>query len=783
MMKRPLFTRFATFLLLLWLFGILIAGARQLSITVDEPFHIAVGYAILARGQEAFWILPSYGHPPLLSTLEAALLFLEKPHIPVEQLNGWQVQTTDYLEAFYPYLRPLERTELIARVPVIWLTVLLAAITYRWGKELGNSYTGLVGMGMLCFDPTLLAHGRLATTDAGTIMWGTASLYVLWRWMKRPSLSKAALVGGLLGLTSLSKVSGLIWVGTSALLVLYAGVRDHPNRGRRMYQGLLIGLIAFLVLWAGYGFNWGPVLGLPGTYPAPEHWNEMIVQKTSITGQPIFALGRRGVGHWWWYFPLAFLIKNPIPLQIGVLTACIVIIRKPLPLDDLIFLIFFPFLYALISVTQGMNIGYRHLLPLHISFYLLVGIGSLSLIRSGRTWRVAAAVLSTWYILGTVSCFPFEIAYFNEWVGGSRNGHLYLADSNLDWGQGYKALYRYWKEHPGPKMKIAPFSPFSRPEDYGISDYEPYPPLPPRKDSSPPSPFHPLPGRYAISISRLQVDEAYNWFRQIEPVAEVGYSFFVYDVSHPPLKWVSQCITPAIPLSDASITTGFGQQDLRRTEFDCTSGWIYPYGGAEPGVYGFHSALMAERKSGLSLLPSSPIPRDSFMARRLQHARLSLNMQRFTAEFPAFVLYEMYSKPMIPAQENVRCELIPPILLEGPLLFLGASVFQDRKGIEAETWWQVTEGPITRPLSIMAHLLDPAGRTLSVADGLGVSPVFWLPGDLIVQRHRLPIPPDAPPGEYTLATGAYWLDTMERWPVISEGQPTDQILIRFSCTR
>jgi len=87
----------------------------------------------------------------------------------------------------------------------------------------------------------------------------------------------------------------------------------------------------------------------------------------------------------------------------------------------------------------------------------------------------------------------------------------------------------------------------------------------------------------------------------------------------------------------------------------------------------------------------------------------------------------------------------------------------DRDGLEVETWWQVTDGPITRPFSVMAHLLDPDGVVLGTADGLGVSPLVLAPGDVVVQRHRFSRPEAG--GALWLRTGVYWLDTMARWPV------------------
>ena len=97
-----------------------------------------------------------------------------------------------------------------------------------------------------------------------------------------------------------------------------------------------------------------------------------------------------------------------------------------------------------------------------------------------------------------------------------------------------------------------------------------------------------------------------------------------------------------------------------------------------------------------------------------------------------------------------------------------------------ETWWMVTGDPIIRPFSIMAHLVSSNGETMGEADGLGVSPLTVAAGDVVVQRHRFPRPPDG--AAVWLLTGAYWLDTMERWPVA--GVPgTDALLIRLEVDR
>ena len=58
---------------------------------------------------------------------------------------------------------------------------------------------------------------------------------------------------------------------------------------------------------------------------------------------------------------------------------------------------------------------------------------------------------------------------------------------------------------------------------------------------------------------------------------------------------------------------------------------------------------------------------------------------------------------------------------------------------------------------------------------MAVSPVELFPGDILVQRHRF----DGVTGEeFLLRTGAYWLDTMERWGIMMDGKRAgDQILL------
>ena len=782
----------SSIVLLLILFTLLAVGSRQVSITTDEMFNVAQGYAFLARGEEAFWMFPLSGQPHLLEIMEAALPYLTNPDIAVERLAGWGVWLRPFVEDFAfqmfrveraqmgwfrfdpPLNRPtattygVEQTEMVARMPMMFLTVLLGAIIFRWSKELWGPKTGLLALLTLTFDPTLLAHGRLSGTDVGTVVLGTAALYTTWRWMERPAWRWALGTGMLLGLTMLAKASGVLWAAAVGLIVIgnVAFRRKEGQCARLLLQGAAAGALSILLIWAGYGFTLGYVRDFPIPLPAPVHWEELLFQSLGANERWVFALGMCKHGRWWWYFPLAFLIKNPLPFLLSMVMGIVALFRRPLVPRRALTLGLFPILYTVVAIKWGMNIGYRHMLPIHPFLYLLVAAGLSSQVWAGTRWRRWLVVaLSAWLAVETMWVFPNEIAYFNQLVGGTEGGYHYLADSNVEWGQSSHVLYAYAQAHPA--VQIAP----------------------------PASRFLPPPGEYVVNASQLQGTNisdpyAYEWFRHREPSTTLHDTLLVYDVPPHEVTWIAQCTIPAAPLDDTTIAEEIGLDDLRETGFDCTQSWLYPSGGAGMGIYALHYALVEE--PGLcfpSFLRCSPSPDDPFVVRRLAQAHLSFEHEMAAQEFPAFLLYEtpptfvtpsvstpFYAAPAetSPADLLDSAPMSGTASLDGRLAFLGVAVYPDEEGLDVETWWEVTTGPITRPVSIMAHLLTERGEVLDVGDGFGVPPLYLRTGDIFVQRHRFSSPVEGT--VLWLRTGVYWLDTMERWSMT--GTPSaDAILV------
>jgi len=920
----------AVILLLLLMFAQLAFGSRQLSLTSDEPAHLGGGYTYLVSGET--WQVPSRGHPPLINAWEALPVVLGAPHIPVRSLPNWgTIALPPYFRALLPLLGPVERLEVAGRVPVMLLGVLLGGLVFRWGADLFGYKGGLLALALMAFDPTMLAHAQLATTDLGVTLLGFATFFLAWRSLRsvvgarfpRPAPWWDVAIGLLCGATMAAKVSGLMWVGLAVGTIFVVEILRSP--GSSLYRlwavfrrSAVILLVAFFFLWWMYGFRIGSVR--VGTYvltvPAPDHWEALVRQFGSTSSRLMFLAGetRYGAG-WWWYFPFAFLIKNPIPLLvvwIGAFVLALARRRYGTPADlraslrtgdgtsadlraslrtdgtpadlrrthdqcppllrtgdgpsadlraslrtggtpaelgaetaslrwtegqgltvlDYVFLLGFPAVYVAVAMYSMMNIGYRHLLPIHPFLYVFAaqwavgwldgsesaGMGAVTArLRWGarlrnRGYKALWLVLGVWYVIGTVRVFPHYLAYFNELVGGPGNGYRYLVDSNLDWGQGFKALRDELETLDVlPPLRLG-HTWYAGPELYGVQ-YEPIPPLGDDFSVVFSPRFDPPPGTYVLGATLLQRGsgdiEQYEWFRHREPVAQPGYALFVYRVEphEPPATWIAQCTQPAAPLSGDLIAGEFYAQPLRQVYFDCTQSWVYPEGGEASGWYALHDDVLLEEAED---------KREAFLEAHLGQARLSYVHHQSDGMAPAFHLYEwaggmqagmpptadgrgtsgrsvdatsggdcggtVYVAPpgMSPRQVAAEGPAVPaPLALDGPLRFLGYRVLEaEARAVSVETWWEVVdaEGAAGRPLSIMAHLVDGEGREIGVADGLGVPVEMWQAGDGIVQRHRFAL--DTAAGEMWLRTGVYWLDTLERQMVTGPGGTTgDHILI------
>ncbi len=764
-MKPVRFYWLAAFLLVI-LWALALFAARSTSMVIDEGMHLASGYSILRTGD--YRLVEE--HPPL-AKLWASLPLLFVPDLPdPRQLPAWEATLRDLTESV-PLLtvaqqtitsyQPVDRLIFPARAMTALLGLLLGATVYRWTADLEERGAGVLSLFLLALDPNILAHASVAGTDLGAATMAALALFLFARWLRQPTVARWLAAGLALGLALGTKTSAVLLVPTAFLLGLLA----RPRR-----WSAIVGLfgLAGLTLWALYGFEFGPIPGTDILAPAPSHAIPFLRLRRHIAdGHPAFLLGENRTHGWWYYFPVAFVLKTPLPTQLLLMIALILAVptlfRHPMDTSRLVGrwgpVVVFPLLYGVTTLASPLNIGYRHLLPVLPFLFILAGRGVRNTEYGVHAYPVLRIPLLAWLLIGTLRVAPHYLAYFNELAGGPDNGWRYLADSNTDWGQGYRDLARFQQERGLERVYLSAFLPTYDPALYGVR-YEPLTPMWGNTPAIFPSRFNPPPGDYVISTTTLDgiplVDpEMYDWFRKREPDARIAHVLFYYRVppQEPAPEWVAQCAAPLAPLPPEAVAEGFGRNDLRRVEFDCTQAWLYPGGGTSAGWYVLRRDTSMETP---------------FIRAHLTPARLSYEQKRRGA-LPPFRIYEWPAGTPVsdPAALALPEGVTVPVSLDGPLVFLGARARPETDGLTVETWWQVTEGPITRSLSIMGHLLNGAGEMIGQNDGLGVSPVVWQPGDIIVQRHRFPLPPGSE--ERWLRTGAYWLDTMEWWLVPPRG--------------
>ena len=81
----------------------------------------------------------------------------------------------------------------LGRYATMLFAVLVAWIVYRWGREMYGVRPALFSLFLFVFEPNLLAHSALVTTDiyaAGMVL---ASVYALWRYTRKRSIANAML--------------------------------------------------------------------------------------------------------------------------------------------------------------------------------------------------------------------------------------------------------------------------------------------------------------------------------------------------------------------------------------------------------------------------------------------------------------------------------------------------------------------------------------------------------------------------------------------------------------
>lgn len=488
-----------------------------------------------------------------------------------------------------------------ARVPIVLLSLALGLFLFRWGKELVGTLGGLLVLFLYAFDPNILGHNHFVTTDIGVAAFLTFAFYYFLRFLKKPTWKNTVLGGIFLGLLLVSKFSSIVALpifGFSLLAYSFSCRTKHPSWKERFLavgnyfgKALAAFAVAAIVIWGVYKAN---------TFAMPKEVFAQTVNfffsptdsniKTVYTNKALHALNESDLTRPWatylfgpawmfkrvsggngayflgevgngftWYFPTVFAIKETIPFLALTFFALFYglarFIRNAARTDhpkglrhrlahflresviDYTLLAFIA-AYAYLSITGGLNIGFRHLFPILPFIYLLIGKKVFELYRRAQYHTkqlilIFLGFLLSWLLLTTLAAYPYYMSYFNEAVGGPKQGYHLVTDSNADWGQDLKRLRDYLDRNPLiDKIRVDYFG-GGNPRLYLEDKYLQW------WDSKRPIEA----GWYAISVNFLQGSiydtkrpdsDTYRWLQNYEPVDRVGTSILIYHITEPP---------------------------------------------------------------------------------------------------------------------------------------------------------------------------------------------------------------------------------------------------------
>lgn len=537
--SRTHWVRLSVPVLLLVFVILCVTSARQKSATYDETHYLGAGNYLLKTHR---WDLPDSLLHPVFWTVwhDLPLLVVSAPK------NVWAEPDGTIRGQKIIALRSDDTLLNACRFTLLPFAVVLGLVVFRWSQKLYGDAGGVVSLTFFCFCPNLLAHAPLITPDLTLSCFAVLTAWRLWSLAKNPGVRNLLYAGAALGLMLLIKYTALLLVPffftTDFAYRVSAGQINWRSR-RSLWQGLrhwpvLLGMGFFLV-WAAYGFQVGGFALPSGKWltivAAPYFQGAVFQYLQSRSAHSFFLMGMHSSAGWWYYFLVVCLIK--IPIAILVLLAGLVLARRklgmPWRLDELYLIMPFALVFIYLSFFNTIQNGFRYLLPVYPLLFILLGNYGAALRRSVMV-RIAVGFLAIWTIAGTLRTWPDYIAYFNEFIGGPRNGYHWLGDSNLDWGQDLKELKRFMVGHGIDRVQLSYFG-TADPAHYGIN-YEYLPsansglrPSPALREGESPSRFVAI-SAYQYQGIDFQDKDFYRTYYQYVPNDLIGRSILFFDL-------------------------------------------------------------------------------------------------------------------------------------------------------------------------------------------------------------------------------------------------------------
>jgi 4-amino-4-deoxy-L-arabinose transferase-like glycosyltransferase len=551
---------FASFAFQLWY------HATRTSATIDEPVHILAGHRHWQCGD--FGINPE--HPPLLKLLATAPLNFRTLVEPNWDCGSRLTSKPDSYSFGNLFLvqNGVDTVVIPARLAAAILSLLLAVLVFLAAWEMFGRWEALTALALLAFEPNLIAHGSIVTTDMVLTATAFAAVYALYRFRNKASWVRFLIVGVAFGLLLAAKHSAVILVPILfGLLIADVVIFRHTEtrlplrilRQTAAFAGMFF--IGLMLLWTFYGFRYYSIPGatsgtvsiadyikengrpetiesfsakmtegISRTHIFPESYVLGMADIVATASRNSFIFGRNYATGQWFYFPVAFAVKSSVALLLLLPIGLLFPFFNRDKRREMMFLLVPPLAFFAVCLTSKFTTGIRHILPVYGFFIVAAAVGAVWLSRKFYLFRYVLIALLIFHAVAAFRTAPNYLAFSNDFWGGTNNTYRILAHSNVDTGQSVKLVNEYLaRENIGecwfaayvhPELIHATQPCRVLPSGFRVlvsqSLIEPVPPV--------------IEGTVLVSVNELppRGGNEYLPIAQSRPIAQIGGNIFVY---------------------------------------------------------------------------------------------------------------------------------------------------------------------------------------------------------------------------------------------------------------